>query len=111
MSNIIVPPILITNYLEKLVDRFYKILPIKEREESSLKDYIDSLQVEIIGCKELIISLSYDSSIMTLLSILQYLKNNPEVDHKIVKREVFKAIDICKKLSSIYGTKEDAQHA
>lgn len=94
---------LLQNYFKSLVNRFFKILPIREDNEQSLTTYICSLQLELLGCKELICSLNDDPSFLSLLSILQYLIDNPECSVGVVKREVFKAISICNKLKAQYA--------
>lgn len=95
---------LVSNYLDGLVNQFFKILPLKEDGEPSLNEFMKSLQVELIGHKSLMEYLHDDSMYMTLLSILQYLidNNHDDFDTAIVKREVFKAISICKKLRKKY---------
>lgn len=103
--NIEIPDKLFGNYLESLVGLFYKILPIKESGEPSLGKYMDSLQREMIGCQHLIVALDHDELYLSLLAILQYLVEN-ECDTTVVKCEVFKAINICKKLQKKYGAEE-----
>lgn len=93
-----IPTEMVGNYLGGLVNQFFKILPIKESGEPSLNEFMRSLQVELLGHKGLMRYLKYDSMYMALLSILQYLIDN-DCDTPVVKREVFKAISICKKLS------------
>lgn len=96
-----IPPEMVEKYLGGLVNQFFKILPIKESGEPSLNEFMRSLQVELLGHKSLMRYLKNDSMYMTLLSILEYLiKNNCETH--VVKREVFKAISICKKLRKKY---------
>ena len=90
------------NYFSHLVNSFFKILPIREGGGKSLPVYLRSLQVEILGCKKLILELDYDPRFITLSSILEYLIDNPECEVKVVKREVFRAIDICNKLKTQY---------
>lgn len=93
---------LLNNYLGNLVNRFFKILPMREADDSSLSTYMRSLQVELLGCKSLVIALENDASFMTLLSILQYFIDNPEISVASVRREVFHAISICNKLKETY---------
>lgn len=93
------------NYFRNLVNNYFKILPMREQNEESLTIYMKSLQVELLGCKGLVISLQKDSSYLTLLSILQYLIDNPECTVREVKREVFRAISICNKLKAQYASK------
>lgn len=100
-----IPDKMIENYLACLVNQFFKILPIKESGEPSLKEFMRSLQGELIGGKNLMEALHYDSMYMSLILILQYLIDN-DCDTPIVKREVFKAISICKKLKTKYCSKE-----
>lgn len=100
-----IPDKMLDNYLASLVNQFFKILPIKESGEPSLKEFMRSLQVELIGCKNLMERLSNDSVYLSLIAILQYLIDN-ECDVPIVKREVFKAISICKKLRMKYFGEE-----
>lgn len=94
---IYLPRRIVYQYLDGLIDQFFKILPLREDGEPSLGKYMESLQVEMLGCKSLVVALNYDELYLSLLSILQYLIEN-ECNVETVKREVFKAIDICEKL-------------
>ena len=96
--NIPISEEIVSNYFERLVNSFFKILPIRESGETTLPIYIQSLQIEVLGCKQFIKILNNDSSIIALVSILQYVYDNPECPVADVKREVFKAISICNKL-------------
>lgn len=88
----------LVNYFKSLVNNFFKILPMREKNEESLKTYMRSLQIELLGLSSLILTIKEDTSYIRLLSILQYLIDNPECDTPIVKREVFKAINLCNKI-------------
>ena len=96
-----IPTEMVDKYLNGLVNQFFKILPIKESGEPSLTEFMRSLQVELLGFKDLMTAIGNDSMYLTLLSILQYLIEN-DCDTPAVKREVFKAISICKKLRNKY---------
>lgn len=96
-----VPTEMVDKYLGGLVNQFFKILPIKESGEPSLNEFMRSLQVELLGFKGLMAGIGNDSMYITLLSILQYLIEN-DCEKPVVKREVFKAISICKKLQKKY---------
>lgn len=96
-----VPNEMVEKYLNGLVNQFFKILPIKESGEPSLNEFMRSFQVELLGFKQLMTKIGNDSMYLTLLSILQFLIDN-DCDTHIVKREVFKAISICKKLQKKY---------
>lgn len=104
-KNIELTDRVVQKYLRSLIGQFYKILPIKESGEPSLGKYMDSLQREMIGCKNLIIALDYDELYLSLLAILQYLIEN-DCDISTVRCEVFKSISICKKLLKKYSPEE-----
>lgn len=89
-------------YFKNLVNLFFKILPMKENEEDTLGVYLRTLQVELLGCKNLITVLNNDPRMLSLISILQYLIDFPECSPREVRREVFHAISICNKLKSLY---------
>lgn len=100
-----IPQESLDNYLDGLVAQFFKILPLKENGEASLTEYMKSLKIELMGCGYLYSGLNYDSMFTSLLGILSFLIEN-DCTVREVKREVFKAISICKKLKAKYGCKE-----
>lgn len=103
-QNIEIENAMVDQYLYSLVNRFYKILPIKESGEPTLTKYIISLQREMLGCRDLICALKNDGQYLTLLAVLQYLMDhNDEIDAKVVKTEVFRAIGIIKRLRKQYA--------
>ena len=94
------------NYMRSLVDRLFKILPLWEDGEETLPTYLDSLRLELLGFRSMMFALHHDQDYVTLIAIIQYLIDRPETSVRTVKREVFRAISICNKLSFKYGTKE-----
>lgn len=100
---------IVEGYLRGLVHQFFKILPLKESEEPSLNEFMQSLQIELLGFQGLVGKVGCDSMYLTLLSILQYLIEN-DCDTPVVKREVFKAISICNKLRLKYYAEEVRPH-
>lgn len=99
--NYEIPDNNINTYLQFLINQFFKILPMKEADEPSLEKYIQNLQRELIGCKDLFPEFYNSESFISLISILEYMANN-NPNTAIVKSDVFKAISICKKISSNY---------
>lgn len=91
----------LNEYFKTLVNGFFKILPMKEGGEESLPVYMRSLQVELVGCRNLISFIHDDPSYITILSILEYLIGNPECTVKEVKREVFRAISIINRIRAM----------
>lgn len=96
----------IHNYMRSLVDRFFKILPLWEEAEETLPTYLDSMLIELSGFRSMMFALHHDHDFVTLMAIVQYLIDNPETKPRTVRREVFRAISICNKLSAKYGTKD-----
>lgn len=92
------------NYFSSLVNHFFKILPMFESKEESLSTYLESLQVELLGFKGLVVAINNDPYYVVLLSILQYFIDNPDASVKVVKREVFRAISICNRLKACYAS-------
>lgn len=97
------PDEIVRKYMVYLIGQFYKILPIKESGEPTLAKYMESLQREMIGNSRLIAALDHDELYLSLLAILQYLIDHEMCETSVVKSEVFKAINICKKLQKKYG--------
>ncbi len=101
--------VLLSGYMGMLVNRFFKILPIRESGENSLDTYMRSLQLELLGCRSLICAIHEDPMFVSLLSILQYLIDTPDCPTTTVKREVFRAISICNKLRDQYANKHTTE--
>lgn len=97
-SGIIIPDKLQEKYFSSLVNKFFKILPLKETNDSGLIIYMKGLQRELTGCFSLLPTSDCDPSVMDLLGILQYHIEHDKCDVKEVRRDVFRAISICNKL-------------
>lgn len=94
------------NYLNFLISKVYKILPIVETEPETIRDYLDSLILELKGSQQLMTKIKHDAKFISLLSTLQYFADNP-CTHKVYKREVFKCIKIIQGLQDKYSIKDD----
>lgn len=94
------------NKLTDMVNQFYKILPLYESKSPTLHQYMEGFMRELLGMKSLIKALDNDGLYMTLLGTLQYLIDN-ECEVRVVKADVFKAINIVKKLQKKYVIAEE----
>jgi hypothetical protein len=85
-------------YFKSLVNKTYKILPLKEENSQTLQSYLDSYLLELIGDKDLFSLLEGKPKFITLLSTISYLASE---DYTVAecKKEVFKSIHIIEKLS------------
>lgn len=100
-----IPDELFSNYLDFLVGKVYKILCMKEDKDKTLYKYMQSLQRELIGNKQLIVMLRHDSDFLSLLSKLEYLICN-EVDLPTWKKDIFDSISLIKRMQEKYFKKE-----
>ena len=96
-----IPEEMLLNRLQKLTNQFYKILPLRENNVETLPEYMKSLMLEMLGAKDLIETLQNDAIYLTLLSILSYLISN-DCDVETVRREVFKSLNLIKKITTKY---------
>lgn len=94
------------NYLRVLVDRVYKILPLYENIEhrKHLFNYIQSLLYEFDGLPDYMENIRISSDFNILYSTLEELSSDALFDDdncEIVKREVFKSINLVKRIYRI----------
>ncbi len=92
------PPL--SSYFSSLVNRFFKILPLKESSPETLPVYLESLQAELLGGEGAFPCLRDNADFTSLLFILQYLRDYPNCSVGVVKREVFRAIRMCNNIST-----------
>jgi hypothetical protein len=101
MKNIDEKSKIFINYSSSLVDRLFKILPLYEEKNDGLFTYIQSLIYEFNGLVWVIESLNDNSDILVLMATLESISNDAimfDNDKEVIKREVFKCIDIAKRL-------------
>lgn len=94
---------LFKEYINKLTDRTFKILPLFEENNVGLTLYIKSLIFELNGLPHVINDLNnLDSEYISLLATLEslydeaVLNNDDEKTHSLIRREVFKSMNIVK---------------
>lgn len=79
------------SYLQILINKVYKILPMKEEQCPTLTSYLLSLKNEMIGCYNLWQVLEDKPQFLVVINIIEYLATE-EYDETVCRREVFKAI-------------------
>lgn len=89
------------NYFNFLINKTYKILPLKEEKSDTLKSYLESYQRELIGNMDLVPMLVKEPKFITVLNTIQYLISE-EYSDKVCKREVFKCIRILEEINEKY---------
>lgn len=85
------------SYIKSLIPKTFKILHIKEKQPDTLYDYVDSFRVELIGSQKSFEELKTDTNFQSLINIINYFCDN-ELEHKKIRREVFKCIDLINKI-------------
>lgn len=94
-------PVTFERYFNFLVGKMYKILPMKEENCETLHQYIESLQVELIGNGDLVNILVEEPMFISLLNIIQFFISN-EFNVRVCKREVFRAISLIEQINAKY---------
>lgn len=97
-----IPNPILALYFDRMVGRVYKILPLKESGEATLPEYLDTLVTEMTGL-DVLSALSDQPYYTSMFATLAYLSGHiDECDLPKVKREVFRLINLSKKLRSYY---------
>lgn len=83
-------------YFDRLVGKIFKLLPLREENNSTINFYLESLLYELVGGQNLFPELKSNDSFVNLLMSLESLKFIDKLDS--YKRKVFECINIAKKL-------------
>jgi hypothetical protein len=94
------------NYFNFLINKTYKILPLKEENSTTLKSYLESFQRELIGNKNLVESLVNEPQFVTVLNTIQFLISE-DYSSVICRKEVFKCIHILENIQKKYFKEEE----
>ena len=92
-KDVKVPSRALDGYLQNLIDKVFKILPMKEEQCDTLPSYLRSLESELVGCYKLWDELADEPQFLALINVVNYLAVE-EYDVAVCKREVFKAIHL-----------------
>lgn len=95
-------------YLKTLVNSVYKILPLYEEENKGLEKYVESLLFELNGLDKVVPLENSDEYISLMANLNSIIKEVKLEDSRksVVKREVFKSINIVK---SMIGKLEEGE--
>ena len=88
-----IPKEAVNNYLSALINKVYKILPMKEEQSETLHCYLTGLRHELVGCYQLHFELVDEPRFLAVVNIVKYLESN-DYDTATCTREVFKAINL-----------------
>lgn len=91
----------LVTYVDGLVSKVFKVLPMKEENSPTLHLYLKSLLYELTSAKDLVEELKLNQDFVTLLIILQGLLSEDELQK--YKSDVFRAISTIKRIKSSLG--------
>ena len=63
------------NYLSRLIDKLFKIIPLKEVHSPTIDTYIEDLIFELRGNEEVFEETEYNPKLIDIISILEAVKN------------------------------------
>lgn len=101
----LLPSEIFCNYFDFLIGRTFKILPLKEEGNKTLKSYLENFQRELIGNQNLFTVLVDEPSFISVLSSIQFLIDE-KYDTTVCRKEVFKCIHILEKIKKKYSIGE-----
>lgn len=88
-------------YFNFLINKTYKILPMKEENSLTLQSYLESYLRELIGNKTLINALIDEPKFISILNSMEYLISE-EYSVDTCKKEVFKCIHMLEEINKKY---------
>ena len=97
----VIPKESFCRYFNFLINKTYKILPMKEENSITLKSYLESYLRELIGNKALINTLIDEPKFISILNSLEYLISE-DYSNDVCKKEVFKCIHMLEEINKKY---------
>lgn len=91
---------MLDTYLQALIGRIFKILPIYEENPDNSRSYTKLLHCELIGVTNVFYELKDKMDFIDAMSIVSFLANDDSYDLPTLRQLVFTAIDCVKKLQT-----------
>lgn len=88
-------------YVNGMIAKVYKMLPMKQTEAKTLANYMESTLREFIGQKELVCELRNNEEFLTIIGTLESLLNQD--DFKNFRSDIFKVINLIEKIKIKLG--------
>lgn len=91
-----------TKYLDSLINKIWKLLPMLDENRDEAKKYLNTnLLIQVRGAVELF---ENDEYMVTILAFLEGIKNN--TDYNIWRKTIFDCLNQINKLIQKYSKKE-----
>jgi hypothetical protein len=98
------PDELLFTYVNGMISKVYKMLPMKQDGLNTLPKYIESTLREFIGQKELVFKLKNNEEFLTILGIMESLLK--QGDFTKFRSDVFKVINLIERIKLSLGGDE-----
>lgn len=95
------PDELLQAYINGMISKVYKMLPMKQEGIETLSKYIESTLREFIGQKELVDELKSNGEFQSILGVMESLLKQD--DFRIFRSDIFKIINLIERLKSSLG--------
>jgi hypothetical protein len=95
------PDEMLIAYVDGMIAKVYKMLPMKQSQFQSLPTYMESTLREFIGQKELVLELKNNEEFLTILGTLESLLIQD--DFKKFRSDIFKVINLIEKIKQSLG--------
>jgi hypothetical protein len=90
------PNELLVAYVDGLIGKVWKILPMKDSKSNTIEKYLNGLLRELVGNKELVFELRDNQDFLSILGSLESLID--EEEHSIYRSDVFKTIGLINRI-------------
>jgi hypothetical protein len=95
------PDEMLVAYVDGMIAKVYKMLPMKQTHFQSLNTYMESTLREFHGQKELINELKNNEEFLTIIGTLESLLNQD--DFKKFRSDIFKVINLIERIKNKLG--------
>lgn len=95
------PDEMLVTYVDGMIAKVYKMLPMKQTEAKTLANYMESTLREFVGQKELVYVLRENEEFQSILGTLESLLNQD--DFKKFRSDIFKIINLIERLKNKLG--------
>lgn len=99
------PDEMLIAYVNGMIAKVYKMLPMKQTESKTLTNYMESTLREFVGQKELVNELRHNEEFLCVIGTLESLLNQDDI--KKFRSEVFKVINLIEKMKTKLGGDEN----
>lgn len=101
-----IPDKMFVNYLDYLIGKVYKMLPMRENKDDTLVEYMESIIREMIGNQQLMGEIKYDARFQSVINKLEYLTFKKDVDFKVFRKDILDSLPLLKEIKEQYEKEE-----